>query len=609
MRLTAWKPLLPLLVFFPMLPGASSRPRVPQTPKEVARPGGKLPGSPKIALVKVAEGFHDPTNVASANDGTGRLFVTERVGRVKIVHKNGKVQPEPFLDLTKINPLGSDVQTGFVEQGLYSIAFHPRFRENGYFYVHYASLPFNGDGVIVRFQVDPKSPNVMTPERTNKTAKVILRIEQPYYNHNGGQIEFGPDGYLYIGSGDGGWEGDPLDAGQDLSTLLGKMLRIDVNTFDDDTVPYKIPKTNPFARARDERLMQLFGISELEFSRIKTRVRPEIWAYGLRNPYEFSFDPKTGDLYIADVGQNHWEEIHYQPAGSKGGENYGWNRMEGSWCHPMTGPNDKCPQVGVLPAGEYPHEIPYPGAKPLKDGHGCSVEGLGVANYGGMKGVYLVGDWCSGRVFGLGWDGERWQLEELAHTNLQFTAGGLGEDGYVYAVNCYCFYTSDRGPLANPTGALWKIVPASEVKPGMETARTAVELTQAAPAPGAGVAFLHALDNKPLALNMHPNETITEQVRAFQKTGNNPYRGNRQAIEAGKQIYNQWCAACHLEDGTGRIGSNLVDDQYTYPRVKTDVGTFEVIYGGGSGAMQAFGNRITQDDILKIMAYVSSLKK
>lgn len=609
MRLTAWKPLLPLLVFFPMLPGASSRPRVPQTPKEVARPGGKLPGSPKIALVKVAEGFHDPTNVASANDGTGRLFVTERVGRVKIVHKNGKVQPEPFLDLTKINPLGSDVQTGFVEQGLYSIAFHPRFRENGYFYVHYASLPFNGDGVIVRFQVDPKSPNVMTPERTNKTAKVILRIEQPYYNHNGGQIEFGPDGYLYIGSGDGGWEGDPLDAGQDLSTLLGKMLRIDVNTFDDDTVPYKIPKTNPFARARDERLMQLFGISELEFSRIKTRVRPEIWAYGLRNPYEFSFDPKTGDLYIADVGQNHWEEIHYQPAGSKGGENYGWNRMEGSWCHPMTGPNDKCPQVGVLPAGEYPHEIPYPGAKPLKDGHGCSVEGLGVANYGGMKGVYLVGDWCSGRVFGLGWDGERWQLEELAHTNLQFTAGGLGEDGYVYAVNCYCFYTSDRGPLANPPGALWKIVPASEVKPGMETARTAVELTQAAPAPGAGVAFLHALDNRPLALNMHPNETITEQVRAFLKTGNNPYRGNRQAIEAGKQIYNQWCAACHLEDGTGRIGSNLVDDQYTYPRVKTDVGTFEVIYGGGSGAMQAFGNRITQDDILKIMAYLSSLKK
>ena len=152
--------------------------RTPQTREEVARPGGTLPGNPKLALVKVADGFNDPTNVGSANDGTGRLFVVERVGRVKIVNKDGKVNPTPFLDLTKINPLGTDVQTGFVEQGLYSIAFHPRFRQNGYFYVHYASLPFNGDGVIVRFQVDPASPNVMTPERTNRTAKVLMRIEQ-----------------------------------------------------------------------------------------------------------------------------------------------------------------------------------------------------------------------------------------------------------------------------------------------------------------------------------------------------------------------------------------------------------------------------------------------
>ncbi|MBY0372839.1 MAG: PQQ-dependent sugar dehydrogenase, partial [Bryobacteraceae bacterium] len=372
--------------------------QAPSTREQVARPGGKLPGNPKVALVKIAEGFYDPTNVASAWDGTGRLFVTERVGRVKIVNKDGRVQPEPFLDLTKINPLGSDVQTGFVEQGLYSIAFHPKFKTNGYFYVHYASLPFNGDGVIVRFQVDPKSPNIMTPERTNQTAKVIMRIEQPYYNHNGGQIEFGPDGYLYIGSGDGGWEGDPYGAGQDLTTWLGKMLRIDVDTFDDDTVSYKIPKDNPFARARDERLMQLFGISEADFAKIKTRVRPEIWSYGLRNPYEFSFDPKNGHLFIADVGQNHWEEIHFQPKGSKGGENYGWNLMQASHCHPLTGPNENCPVIGVLPAAEYPHEIPYPGAAPLKDGHGCSIEGLGVANYGGMNGVYLVGDWCTGRL-------------------------------------------------------------------------------------------------------------------------------------------------------------------------------------------------------------------
>jgi cytochrome c(L) len=581
----------------------------PATREQVARPGGRLPGNPKVALVKVAEGFYDPTNVGAPKDGTGRLFVTERVGRVKIVHKDGKVQEQPFLDLTKINPLGSDVQTGFVEQGLYSIAFHPRFRENGYFYVHYASLPFNGDGVIVRFQVDPKSPNVMTPERTNQTAKVILRIEQPYYNHNGGQIEFGPDGYLYIGSGDGGWEGDPYEAGQDLNTLLGKILRIDVNTEDNDKVPYKIPPTNPFADASRERLMQLFGISEADFAKIKTRVRPEIWAYGSRNPYEFSFDPKAGHLFIADVGQNHWEEIHFQRADSKGGDNYGWNRMQGSWCHPMTGPNDKCPQVGVLPAGEYPHEVPYPGAAPLKEGHGCSIEGLGVANYGGMNGVYLVGDWCTGRLFGLGWDGSKWQLQELLHTNLQFTAGGNGEDGYVYAVNCNCFYTADRGPLGNPPGALWRIVPASEVKPGQETALTVQQISQAtAPASGAPV-FRHALTNQPLALNAYPNETVTAKVLEFQRTGKNPYNGDKDAAAAGRTHYDQWCAACHLADGTGRIGSNLTDAQVTYPRVANDVGMFEVIYGGATGAMQGFGARLTQDEILKMMAFIESLKK
>jgi cytochrome c(L) len=276
----------------------------------------------------------------------------------------------------------------------------------------------------------------------------------------------------------------------------------------------------------------------------------------------------------------------------------------------MSGPNDKCPQVGVLPAGEYPHEVPYPGAKPIKTGWGCSIEGLGVANYGGMNGVYLVGDWCSGRLFGLGWDGRKWQMEEMAHTSLQFTAGGNGEDGAVYAVNCYCFYTSDRGPLGNPPGALWKVVPASEVKPGMETARTvqdapAVSSTSSTGAPQ----FLHPLDNRPIALNMHPNEALTSQVQQFQKTGKNPYRGNAQAITDGKKVYNQWCAGCHLENGEGRIGSNIIDDSYTYPRVANDVGTFEVIYAGATGAMQAFGNRVTQDDILKIMAYMTSIKK
>jgi glucose/arabinose dehydrogenase len=448
--------------------------QVPGMPEDVARPGGDLPGDPKIALVKIADGFNDPINVTNAGDGSGRVFVVERVGRVRVVQADGSVQLEPFLDLTNINPLGNDVQTGFVEQGLYAIAFHPNFEENGYFYVHYASLPFNGDGMIVRLQVDPNNPDFLTPERTNETAKVIMRIEQPWYNHNGGQIEFGPDGYLYIGSGDGGWEGDPYEAGQDLSTWLGKMLRIDVDVPEDANRPYAIPADNPFASAADERLMVLFGITEAEFATIKTRAKPEIWAYGLRNPYEFAFDRATGDLFIADVGQNHWEEIIYQPAGSGGGENYGWARMEASKCHPMLGDpaEQTCAVVGVLPAGEYPHQVPYPGAAELDEGWGCSAQGLGVANYGGMEGVYLVGDWCSGRVFGLGWDGSKWQVEELLQTELQFTAGGYDEDGNVLAVNCDCFYLVDQGPLANPPGALWRVVPADQVPADAEVART-----------------------------------------------------------------------------------------------------------------------------------------
>jgi glucose/arabinose dehydrogenase len=448
--------------------------QVPGMPEDVARPGGDLPGDPKIALVKIADGFNDPINVTNAGDGSGRIFVVERVGRVRVVQADGSVQLEPFLDLTNINPLGNDVQTGFVEQGLYAIAFHPNFEENGYFYVHYASLPFNGDGMIVRFQVDPNNPDFLTPERTNETAKVIMRIEQPWYNHNGGQIEFGPDGYLYIGSGDGGWEGDPYEAGQDLSTWLGKMLRIDVDVPEDANRPYAIPADNPFASAADERLMVLFGITEAEFATIKTRAKPEIWAHGLRNPYEFAFDRATGDMFIADVGQNHWEEIIYQPAGSGGGENYGWARMEASKCHPMLGDpaEQTCAVVGVLPAGEYPHQVPYPGAAELDEGWGCSAQGLGVANYGGMEGVYLVGDWCSGRVFGLGWDGSKWQLEELLQTELQFTAGGYDEDGNVLAVNCDCFYLVDQGPLANPPGALWRVVPADQVPADAEVART-----------------------------------------------------------------------------------------------------------------------------------------
>ena len=171
---------------------------VPSSRDQVAYPGGHLPGNPKVALVKIADGLHDPVGVASAFDGSGRIFVVERVGRIRIVTKDGKLLDQPFLDLTKINPLGNEVQTGFVEQGLWSVAFDPDFKKNGYFYVHYSSLPFNGAGIVLRVTVDPKSPDVVSAEQVVKTGKVVMNISQPYYNHNGGMIQFGPDGYLYI---------------------------------------------------------------------------------------------------------------------------------------------------------------------------------------------------------------------------------------------------------------------------------------------------------------------------------------------------------------------------------------------------------------------------
>jgi glucose/arabinose dehydrogenase len=466
---TTWLAALTAATMLSAVPAVAQQ--VPKTPAEVARPGGTISGAQKLALVKVADGFNDPTGVTVANDGTGRIFVVERVGRVRIVSKDGKLEPEPFLDLTNINPLGSEVQTGFVEQGLWSIAFHPRFRENGFVYVHFASLPFNGASIVARFTVDRASPNQISTEQAAKTVKVLMNIPQPYYNHYGGMIAFGPDNMLYIGKGDGGWEGDPLDAGQTMTTHLGKLLRINVDTPDD--VPYAVPQDNPFAKADRPQMMSLFGVTEQGFSQIKIGAKPEIWAYGLRNPYMFHFDKRSGDLFLADVGQNHWEEINYQPASSKGGENYGWKHNQASKCHPHKGPGESCPIVGVLPIAEYPHEEPYPGAEKVKTGWGCSAQGLGVANYAGMEKTYLVGDWCSGRLFGIGWDkaANKWQMQEFLQTSLQFTAGNVEEDGTILAVNCYCFYTDDKGPTQNPPGALWRILPADKVPSGAEVAK------------------------------------------------------------------------------------------------------------------------------------------
>lgn len=402
-----------------------------------------------ITLVKVADGLVDPVNVVSARDGSGRLFVVERNGVVRLVTQDGQLAEEPFLDIS------DQVLDAFLEQGMYDLEFHPDYANNGRFFVHFAELMRNGDGMIVEYSVSADNPDQADPE----SARPLLQIDQPWANHNGGELAFGPDGYLYIGSGDGGWEGDPLAAGQNLNTLLGKLLRIDVNN--EDGRPYAIPADNPFAASQAPQSIQLFGITEETFSNIHTTARPEIWAYGLRNPWKFQFDRQTGDLYLPDVGQNHWEEINFQPADSQGGENYGWDFLMGTHCFPIQA--SACNAVGVLPVAEYSHEL------------GCSVTGIGIyrgAEFADLDGIYFSGDYCSGIIWGLTHDdGGAWRYAEVLDTNLQITSGGEGEDGNLYVTSCNCNY-GGPAPEENPPGSLWRIVPTDQVPEGAETAAT-----------------------------------------------------------------------------------------------------------------------------------------
>jgi glucose/arabinose dehydrogenase len=319
-------------------------------------------------------------------DGSGRLFVVERAGRILIV-RGGTVQPRPFLDIQ------DHVGSRFDEQGLLSVAFHPRFSENGYFYVNYTDR--NGDTLIERYAIS-SDPDVADAA----SRALILAIPQPAPNHNGGMMQFGPDGHLYVGMGDGGGAGDQFRNAQNMQALLGKMLRIDI----DSAFPYSIPPDNPFV-----------GPGE---------TREEIWAYGLRNPWRFSFDRASGELYIADVGQFAIEEIHLQPAG-RGGQNYGWPIMEGSQCYPE---RRACDTSGLdLPIAHYDHSL------------GCSITGgyvyRGTA-YPPARGGYFFADFCSGRIWSLhkGADGA-WQQTQMLDTPLGISSFGEDEAGELYVVS------------------------------------------------------------------------------------------------------------------------------------------------------------------------------
>ncbi|MFZ2224152.1 MAG: PQQ-dependent sugar dehydrogenase [Candidatus Deferrimicrobium sp.] len=352
-------------------------------------------GWPQISLSRVAGGFVLPVHVTHAGDGSGRIFVVEQAGRIRILDNNGLVLPVPFLDLASLNPPRL-IAGG--EQGLLSVAFPPGFATKGYFYVNYTGTP-DGATVVARYRVSAGDNNVADPA----SEEIVLTVSQPFANHNGGQLAFGPDGYLYVGMGDGGAGGDPLNNGQSPGTLLGKLLRIDVES---GAVPYGVPAGNPFAD--------------------NAGFLPEIWALGVRNPWRFSFDRQTGDLYIADVGQGSFEEIDFQPAGDPGGRNYGWNIMEGDRCYPPG--TVGCNRTGLaLPIFVYDHSL------------GCSVTGGHVyrgSAFPSLQGVYLFGDLCSTRIWGIRKNGAAWDNALLANnTALTITTFGEDESGNVYVVN------------------------------------------------------------------------------------------------------------------------------------------------------------------------------
>jgi len=378
---------LGLIGLFGGRPGAAGRPAAAATAASVVWP--------QLLLTPVTSGLSLPVHITHAGDGSGRLFIVERAGRIRIF-RNGTLLSTPFLDIaTAVRDTGS-------EEGLLSVAFPPGYGvspSQNHFYVYYVNN--SSDLVIARYQVSAGNADVAD----DTTEQIVLTVSHPgQSNHNGGQLAFGPnDGYLYLGTGDGGGGGDVPNNAQTTNVLLGKLLRIDVETGTPTT--YTIPATNPFT--------QTVGY------------RPEIWALGLRNPWRFSFDRQTRDLYVGDVGQDTQEEVDYQPAASAGGENYGWRCKEGTLDYNFSG---NCSSLTLEPpVAEYDHG---PG-----DSIGCSITGGFVyrgSTYGLMQGMYFYADYCTGRIWGLKNDGAGWQTQELKDTPYNISTFGEDEVGNLY---------------------------------------------------------------------------------------------------------------------------------------------------------------------------------
>ena len=367
-----------LLLWVVLRPTTTETPKTPSQVTQTLKP-------PKVELQLVVKGLGVPTAITGSPDTSDkRLFVAERHGLVHILDQE-KVTDKPFLDLTaKANDDGA-------ERGLLGFAFHPKFATNGYFYVNYVDKDNNT--IIARYQTD-----TATGLANPNSEKVLIKLKQPYVNHKGGQLAFGPDGYLYAGLGDGGSGGDPENRAQDKTLFFGKILRLDVDHGD----PYAVPADNPFVK--------------------ETGTKPEIWAYGLRNPWRFSFDSKTGDLYIGDVGQNLHEEVDFQAANSKGGTNYGWRCYEATQTYNAAG--CQAASAYTMPVLSYDHTDKR-----------CSITGGQVyrgQQYPALLGMYFYADNCGGQVYDTKKSTGDWQANLAVQTELLPTTFGTDNQGEVY---------------------------------------------------------------------------------------------------------------------------------------------------------------------------------
>jgi glucose/arabinose dehydrogenase/cytochrome c5 len=527
----------------------------------------------EIGLQLVAEGFVSPIRVTHAGDGSGRLFVVDQVGLIYIIDADGNLLDTPFLDVRE-NLV--ELREGFDERGLLGLAFHPNFAENGRFFVYYSAPlapeapgDFNHTGHISEFAVMDDDPN----QGDLESEQILMMINQPQFNHNGGSIVFGPDGYLYIAMGDGGasndvgighvedWyaENEGGNAQNREANLLGKILRIDVDNRAGGRL-FSIPEDNPFVGQEDG--------------------RDAIYAYGLRNPYRISFD-RGGEnqLFAADVGQNLFEEVNIIVAGG----NYGWNVKEGTHCFSTETPNNppaECPDVDA-----YGNELIDPIIEYL---HANIEGGLGISIIGGfvyrgealpeLEGNYVFGDWSSsfqqpgGRLFmAEPQDTGLWPITELLVTNLDFNYFVMGfgedEDGELYVA-----VDENTGPVG--AGRVYRLVAAGE----------------------GGEGGAQEADDADADTTTDPAETGQDAAPTQEMTADQD-----QLVQVGQQVFANQCTACHGAQGEAAMGPGMANNSFV---TQADPEPVIRIVVHGQGAMPGFGDRLTDEQIAGVVSYI-----